>query len=107
MTKLLATPLGRLRILAFLEGTSLLLLIFVAVPLKRIWDLPELVRAIGPVHGLLFLLFVLSTLSVALKQKWSFTQTTWKVLIACLIPFGTFYVDHRILKPKMQQAEAL
>ncbi len=100
MANLVATPLGRLRLLAILEGTSLLLLVFIAVPLKRIWDMPELVRAIGPIHGILFLLFVLSTFRVAIEQEWSFRDTTWKVLLACLIPFGTFYVDHRILKPK-------
>lgn len=98
MSTYLSSPIKRLRLLALLEGSSLLFLVFIAVPLKYIWDIPEGSKMIGPVHGALFLLFVLSTINVAIKQKWKFTQVTWKVLIACIIPFGTFYIDHKILK---------
>lgn len=96
---LLTTALGRLRLLALLEGLSLLLLIFVAVPMKRLAGDPSLVSWIGPIHGALFLLFVMTALRVSVEQQWSFRQTTWKFLVACFIPFGTFYIDHKILKP--------
>lgn len=89
---------GRLRLLALLEGISLLLLIGIAVPVKHIYGNPALVKAIGPVHGMLFLLFVLNTLSVGVEQQWKFRDTTWKVLLACIIPFGTFYIDWKILR---------
>ncbi|HLP19625.1 MAG TPA: DUF3817 domain-containing protein [Chitinophagales bacterium] len=97
MTQLLTTKLGWLRILGFLEGTTLLLLVFVGVPLKYIWDSPELVKSLGPIHGAIFILFVLNTFSVAVEQKWEFKTTTWKLLLACFIPFGTFYIDSKIL----------
>ncbi|MEL7124029.1 MAG: DUF3817 domain-containing protein [Bacteroidota bacterium] len=87
-----------LRILAILEGSSLILLVFVAVPLKRLAGIPTLSQMIGPIHGILFLLFVVKTLSFAVERNWQFRVITWKVLIACLIPFGTFYIDHKILK---------
>lgn len=96
------TPLGRLRLLSYLEGISLLILIFIAVPLKYWVQQPMLVKALGPIHGMLFLWFVISTLSVGVERHWKFRQTTWKVLLACLIPFGTFYIDRRILKPIME-----
>lgn len=57
------------------------------------------VQALGPIHGALFVLFVINTLSVGIEQQWKFTATTWKVLLACMIPFGTFYIDKKILKP--------
>jgi integral membrane protein len=91
-------PIGRLRLLAFLEGTSLLILVLIAVPMKHFAGDPGLVKAVGPVHGALFLLFVFQTISVALEQRWSFQSRTWKVLVACLIPFGTFYIDRTILR---------
>ncbi|HEU4552003.1 MAG TPA: DUF3817 domain-containing protein [Chitinophaga sp.] len=94
---LLKTKLGRLRIIAFLEGISLLILVGVAVPLKYGWHNPALVKIMGPVHGLLFLFFVLNTISVGIAYKWEFRITTWKVLLACIIPFGTFYIDRKIL----------
>jgi integral membrane protein len=99
MIHLLKSSLGRLRLLGMLEGISLLVLVFIAVPLKYYSDRPELVRIMGSVHGALFLLFVLNTFSTAIALRWSFRQTTWKVLLACVLPFGTFYVDRKILRP--------
>jgi integral membrane protein len=98
MIYLFKTQIGRLRIVGFLEGISLLLLIFVAVPLKHYFNDPTLVKNLGPVHGTLFLLFIFMTISVGVEEKWSFKDTTWKVLLACIIPFGTFYIDRHILK---------
>jgi integral membrane protein len=92
------TPVGRLRLFGFLEGTSLLLLVFLAVPMKHVAGDPTMVKAIGPIHGALFLLFVFQTISVAIEQGWSFQTRTWKILVACLIPFGTFYIDRKIFR---------
>lgn len=102
LSQIFKTPLGRLRLLSYLEGISLLILVFIAVPLKYWVQQPMLVKALGPIHGMLFLWFVISTLSVGVERHWKFRQTTWKVLLACLIPFGTFYIDRRILKPIME-----
>lgn len=98
MYKLFKTPLGRLRLIGYLEGASLLILLLIAVPMKHWGNNPALVKALGPLHGLLFLWFIFTTLSVGVEQGWKFRQTTWKVLIACIIPFGTFYIDKVILK---------
>ena len=97
MTHLFKTNTGRLRIIGFLEGISLLILIFIAVPLKYVAASPSLVKTMGPIHGALFLLFIFNTLSVGVEQQWKFKETTWKVLLACFIPFGTFYIDKKIL----------
>jgi len=98
MLRLLHSSVGRLRLLGFLEGTSLILLVFVAVPLKHIYDSPGLVKIIGPVHGMLFTLFVINTISVGTEYHWKFKITTWKVLLACMIPFGTFYIDRAVFR---------
>lgn len=98
MLQLLKSNIGRLRIIGFLEGVSLLVLVFVAVPLKYYAHNPALVKTMGPIHGALFLLFIFNTLSVGVEQGWKFKTTTWKVLLACVIPFGTFYVDRKILR---------
>lgn len=98
MIQLVKTNVGRLRIIGFLEGLSLLILVFVAMPLKYAADNPAVTKFMGPLHGALFLLFVFNTLSVGVEQRWRFKNTTWKVLLACLIPFGTFYIDRKILK---------
>lgn len=101
------TRIGRLRLIGLLEGCSLLLLLFVAVPMKYYWNEPLGTRLLGPVHGVLFLLFVINTLSVGVEQRWAFRRTTWKVLLACIVPLGTFYIDRRILSRIKTQNEEL
>ncbi len=98
MIDLLKTNTGRLRIVGFFEGISLILLLFIAVPLKYIWGYPQGSQVLGTIHGALFILFIINTFSVAAEQKWQFGTTTWKVLLACVVPFGTFYIDSKILK---------
>lgn len=98
MQKLFNSPLARLRVTGVLEGISLIVLTGIAVPVKYINDDPSLVKIIGPVHGLLFLLYVINTISVGVEYRWKFSVTTWKVLLACIIPFGTFYIDRKILR---------
>lgn len=100
---LLKTNIGRLRIIGFLEGISLLILLFIAMPMKYFFNNPDATRLIGSVHGALFLLFIINTLSVGIEQNWKF-GTTWKVLIACVIPFGTFYIDSKILSKINQES---
>ncbi len=97
MLNLFKTKIGRLRIVGFLEGVSLLILIFIAVPMKYYFENPSLSKTLGPIHGALFLLFIFNTLSVGIEQNWKFKTTTWKVILACFIPFGTFYIDKKIL----------
>jgi len=99
INQILKTQVGRLRLISYLEGISLLLLVSVAVPLKYWADKPLMVKTLGPMHGILFLWFIIITISVGVEQHWKFRHTTWKVLIACVIPFGTFYIDSHILKP--------
>ncbi|PSK91116.1 DUF3817 domain-containing protein [Taibaiella chishuiensis] len=103
----LRSRIGRLRLIGLLEGSSLLLLLFVAVPMKYYWNDPMATRLLGPVHGVLFLLFIFNTLSVGVEQRWVFRRTTWKVLLACIIPFGTFYIDRRILARIKPQNDTL
>lgn len=98
MLTLFKTKLGRIRIIGFLEGLSLLVLIFVAIPMKHLFNNPALSKFLGPIHGAIFLVFVLNTMSLAIEQNWKFRTTTWKIIVACFIPFGTFYIDHKIFK---------
>ena len=83
--------------MGFLEGVSLLVLVFVAVPLKYYWEDPSLSKVLGPIHGALFMLFVYNAISVGVELNWKFRVTTWKVILSSFIPFGNFYIDSRIL----------
>lgn len=103
MIHLFKSTIGRLRIIGFTEGITLLILVFIAVPLKYFWDNPVVSKTVGPVHGALFLLFIFNAISAGIEHKWR-TKTTITVIIACFIPFGTFYIDRKILS-KIKRAE--
>ena len=85
------------RIITLLEGFSLLVLLFLAMPLKYIWNLPQMVQVVGMVHGILFLLFAVLAIMVFYELKWSF-KTFGIVMLASIIPFGAIYIDKKHLK---------
>jgi integral membrane protein len=64
------------------------------------------VKAIGPVHGALFVLFVFVALRFAVEESWSFRETVARVFLASFVPFGTFVVDHRVLRPAYERVVA-
>ncbi len=99
MLKFIATTLGRLRLVAFIEGVSYLTLLFVAMPLKYFFEQPEAVRAVGSVHGALFVAYVLLVFLTKIEHRWS-SSKTWLLLLISLVPFGNFYADSKWLAPE-------
>lgn len=85
------------RVIAFLEGLSFILLLFIAVPIKYISNNPDYVKLLGMPHGLLFMGYVLLVILIAGELKWN-TRTLSVILLASIIPFGTFYIDGKYLK---------
>jgi integral membrane protein len=99
MNPYFTTALGRFRAIAFAEGVSYLLLLFIAMPLKYWAGMPMAVKATGWLHGLLFVLFILSLIEVSLRLRWSVIKTGLAFL-ASLLPFGTFVLDAKLLRPQ-------
>lgn len=90
--------LRNLRLLAVLEGTSLLILLFVAMPMKYQFGIPEATKIVGPAHGMLFVGYVVMLFSVTGKgliaERYSIVG-----LLAAFLPFGTWVFEQRVLKP--------
>ena len=85
---------------ALLEGISYLLLFGVGMPLKYVAQIPEPNIYIGYAHGFLFIAYVALAVLVCVERKWSL-KTFIILFIASLLPFGTFYIDKKYLKPQM------
>ena len=96
---MLNTNLSRLRLLAWLEGMSFLLLIGIGMPLKYIYDMPAPNLIIGMAHGILFIAYCLWVMIVRFEDKWSIKKTLL-ALVASILPFGTFVADARLFKNK-------
>ena len=101
MLKFIITTLGRLRLVAFIEGVSYLILLFVAMPLKYIYEQPQAVRSVGSIHGFLFVAYVLLVFLTKIEHRWDWAKTRLLLLIS-LIPFGNFYADRKWLAPENQ-----
>ncbi len=78
-----------------IEGYSYLVLLLIAMPLKRLAGIPEAVTVVGLIHGVLFIAFMWQILKLLLSKDFTFKQAVLAFVLS-LIPFGTFYLK-RIL----------
>lgn len=86
------------RVVALLEGISYILLLFIATPIKYISGNPEYVKLLGMPHGIFFMCYIVLAFMLKSEMKWTNKQFGF-VLLASIIPFGTFYIDRKYLKP--------
>jgi integral membrane protein len=93
----LKTTLGQLRILAIMEGISYLLL-GITMILKYSYEMGMPNKIVGMAHGVLFIAYIIWVFLVGNNRKWSWTKIgiCW---LASLLPFATFWVDAKYLKP--------
>ncbi|HVO95582.1 MAG TPA: DUF3817 domain-containing protein [Terriglobales bacterium] len=94
---MLKTSIGRLRAIGLAEGVSFLILLGVAMPLKYFAGLPQAVKVVGWIHGLLFITFCMVLLQTRIDAKWD-ARRTITVLGAALLPFGPFVIDGQLRK---------
>lgn len=87
---------SRFRLISFIEGLSYLILVFIAMPLKYLFDSPLAVKLVGMAHGVLFILFMIALIMAANKYKWKFL--TFQLFVYSLIPFGFILIDKIIMK---------
>ncbi len=92
----LSKKLSLFKWISILEGISFLALLGVAMPLKYIFDMPEMVQHVGMAHGLLFIGYILGGLILMKPMNWSAQQSI--IILGCsLLPFGPFYVEKKYL----------
>lgn len=85
----LSKPRSRLELFAILEGTSLLLLVGIAVPLKHVFGVALATTIMGPLHGIAFLAYVAAVLDAFATRRWTGRLAALAVL-AAMIPGGSF-----------------
>jgi len=89
------TLLGRLRIVAVLEGISFLLLFAVSMPLKYMMHITAPNKVIGLAHGLLFVLYIIYVLQAKIEYRWT-NKKVLLAVIASLLPFGAFWAEKKL-----------
>lgn len=84
------------KIIAVLEGISYIVLFFNMLVIKKIANdlYHNLLFPIGLAHGLLFVFYVLLAVMLKIENQWSMKRFLL-VILASLLPFGTFYAEKK------------
>jgi integral membrane protein len=92
----------RYRVMAFIVGTGLLLLVFVAVPLQYGANISLVAEVIGTMHGYLYIVYLIAAADLARRAHWRLLRILM-VVAAGFLPFLAFIIEHRVYR--QMQAE--
>ncbi|MBX6355518.1 MAG: DUF3817 domain-containing protein [Micromonosporaceae bacterium] len=93
----MGAALKRYRVMAYVVGVALALLVVVGMPLKYLADQPQLVATVGPVHGFLYIVYLVTTFDVGRRSNWPLTRMGL-VMLAGTIPFLSFYAERHVTR---------
>lgn len=85
----------RFRIIAYLVGVVLILLVLVGMPLKYFAHQPAIVETIGPAHGFLYMGYLVATFDLGRRAHWPLIRMIL-VMLAGTIPFVSFIAERRV-----------
>jgi integral membrane protein len=93
------------RVLAYTVGVGLVILVLIAVPLKYFADSPTLVAIVGPLHGFLYMVYLVAAVNLAFRSRWSPVKTVL-VMLAGTVPFVSFVAERKVTADEAQREEA-
>ena len=91
----LPAALLRYRVIAYVVGVGLVVLVLIGVPLKYAADQRGVVAVVGPLHGVLFIGYLLATAELAIRCRWSLLRTGL-VMLAGTVPFMSFVAERSV-----------
>ena len=83
------------RVAAWVTGIGLVILVFVAMPLKYFLGQPLLVAIVGMAHGFLYMAYIVITLLLAERCRWRPVDAL-VILVAGTIPLASFFAERRV-----------
>ena len=97
--------LTRYRIIAWIVGVVLIVLVAVGMPLKYAGDNDSVVAAVGPFHGFLYMVYLVAAVNLAFRARWSPVKTVL-VMLAGTIPFLSFVAERKVTADELVREEA-
>lgn len=86
----------RFRVMAYVTGVMLVLLVLVAMPLKYLGDDDRMVAVVGVAHGWLYMAYVVTVLQLAVQLRWRPVRAVL-VLLAGTVPFASFVAERSVV----------
>ena len=99
--RVLKDPLLRYRILAYTVGVGLVILVFVGVPLQFGAHNLSVVDVVGPLHGFLYIVYLVVAFDLAVRRRWPWWKTLL-VLGAGTVPLLSFVVERWVTRNDME-----
>jgi len=91
--------------MADVVGVALVVLVFVGMPLQYGAGRPVVVRVLGPIHGFLYIVYLLAAVDVSRRAHLRWPQMV-AMAAAGLLPFVAFIVEGQITRRVTQQLPA-
>lgn len=101
----ISTALRNYRITAWITGIGLIVLVFVAMPLKYLFDTPGPVAVVGVSHGFLYMLYIVATLLLAERVRAKPLEAL-VVLLAGTVPIASFLAERAVTRRLRDRAAA-
>jgi len=95
LTPAVKSALTRYRVIAYIVGVMLLVLLFVAMPLKYFGDNPAAMNVVGPMHGFLYVVYLLGAFDLGRRVRWTLPRLLL-IALAGTIPFVSFYAERKV-----------
>jgi integral membrane protein len=93
----LKDPLTRYRVMAWIVGVGLVILVFIGVPLKYAAHQKIVVEIVGPLHGFLYIVYLLVAFDLAVRRRWPIAKSIL-VLGAGTVPLLSFVVERWVTR---------
>jgi len=90
----------RFRVMAIISGVMSLLLWFVYMPIKYLFDAPDLhskIIWIPMVHGYLYPIYILTAISFSLKARWPLMRMLG-LMLAGTLPIASLIAERRVVR---------
>lgn len=96
--------LARFRVMAYIVGVGLLTLCF-AMVMNYGFDEPQYSAVVGPIHGFMYIVYLVTIVDLALKARWSLKGTIL-VMLSGVVPVGSFFAERAVTR-RVRQGQAL
>jgi integral membrane protein len=89
--------LTRYRLIAYVVGVVLIVLVVIGMPLKYLADNPVVVETVGPAHGFLYMLYLVAVFDLGRRARWPLGRMAL-VMLAGTVPFVSFYAERVVTR---------
>jgi integral membrane protein len=91
------TALKRYRIMAYVVGIGLIVLVLIGVPLQYGAGIPQVAQVVGPIHGAMYIVYLVASVDLARRGQLA-TRQLAMIVLAGFVPLFAFVVERKITR---------